>query len=60
MTPNYIVQQIDKILYKEERDRSHLRSEALQNAIEGEKERIKQSEYKTLKKLKRLPRDLLV
>lgn len=43
LTPNYIIHQIDKIIYKEKGSRKSNRALMLENAIDDEKERIKQT-----------------
>lgn len=60
LTTNFIVHQIDKIIYQQDRGQKAICSLEMQNAIREEQERIKQAEYKTISKIIPLPKGIMV
>ena len=60
LTPNYIVHEIDKILFCQQGDIKQICPLEMRKAIKQEQEKVKQAEYRMLNKIKPLPAGLFV
>ena len=58
LNPTYLLHRVDYIYYKCD-EKGKPKATTMTLAVEDEKERVKQGEYSTLKKLKNIPHSLL-